>query len=55
MADEKGKNKKKDLLRKLREYLLSLSKGAKTGGRPGLTQIEQLEAEENPGKKKKKG
>ena len=38
MADDK---KKKDLLRRIREWLLKKSKGAKAGGRPGLEQIEQ--------------
>lgn len=50
MAEDKNK-KKKDLLRRLREWLLGKSKGG-GGGRPGLEQIEELEKEAGNGKKK---
>lgn len=50
MAEDKNK-KKKDLLRRLREFLLEKSKGGK-GGRPGLEQIEELASEEEKKKKR---
>jgi hypothetical protein len=51
MAEDKNK-KKKDLLRRFREFLLSKSEGARKGDKSGLEQIEELATEEEKKKKR---